>query len=117
MAQREIDWTTAEVRDGNLTVDVGGKAKKDWARRFRAVVGRLGRVGHEWGEISIAKETITVTEVEPGSENDLRHLLEATVQQVNADLDESPAPDEADGPDEKMTEAFRDFAPDRDSVL
>ena len=115
MAQREIDWTTAEVHDGNLTVDVDGKAKKDWARRFRAVVGRLDRAGHEWGEISIAKETITVTEVEPGSENDLRHLLEATVQQVNADLDESPAaaPAPDDGADEQMTEAFRDFAPDR----
>ena len=115
MARKEIDWSTAEVHEGTLTVNVDGKAKKDWVRRFGAVVGRLDRAGHAWGDISIAKETITVTEVEPGSENDLRHLLESTVQQVNADLDESPAaePAAADGADEQMAEAFRDFAPDR----
>jgi hypothetical protein len=116
MTDKEIDWSTAEVHDGTLTVEVDGKGKKDWTRRFRAIVGRLDRAGQTWGEISIAKRTITVKAVEPGSEDDLRHLLEATVQQVNADFDESHAPTAADGIDQKMTEAFREFAPDRDAV-
>jgi hypothetical protein len=113
MALKHINWATAEVHDGSLTVDLEGKAKKDWTRRFRAVVSRLDRAGHEWGEISIAKETITVADVERGAENELRHLLEATVQQVNADFDESPEPGAGNGADQEMTDAFREFAPDR----
>ena len=119
MAARAIDWSTAEVHDGTLAVKIDGKAKKDWVTRFRAVLGQLDRAGHDWGEISIVKGTITVEAVQPGSEDTLRHLLEATVQQVNADLEEPESGKdgaaEASAADREMAETFRGFAPDPDS--
>jgi hypothetical protein len=114
-----IDWSTAEVHDRTLEVKIDSKAKKAWTGRFRAVVGQLDRAGHDWGEISIAKGTISVQAVQPGSEDTLRHLLEATAQQVNADLeqpeDSADDEDQRSAADREMTEAFRAFAPDSDS--
>jgi hypothetical protein len=60
-----------------------------------------------------------VADVEPGSEDTLRHLLEATVQQVNADL-EARQPDEDAGAEEpsadrEMEDTFKGFARDSGS--
>jgi hypothetical protein len=105
----EIDWSTAEVRDGKLSVELTEKPSKEWRERLTGVVERLGRDG-----VAIKKERLVVEEVAPGTEGDVRHLLESAVLQVNADL----APDEPDEPadersdaDREMTDAFRAFAP------
>src|SRR4051794_4420723 len=103
---RQIDWRSAEVHDGDLTVDVdgdvprgGGKGEgQDGAlpvevegdvpggggRRRAAVVDRLDR--GTIAEVKFRKRTITVRDVTPGSEGTVRHLLDAAVLQVGADL-------------------------------
>jgi hypothetical protein len=117
-----VDWSTAEVKKSRLTVALEGDIPKGWRRSFETVVRLLG--AGEWGEIQIKRDEVRVSDVEPGSEDKLRHHLEAVVAQANADhepdededdaapdADESTpgAGDEDDGPDAEMTERFRSF--------
>jgi hypothetical protein len=60
----------------------------------------------DWGDIEVKKGTVRVTGVEPGSEEKLRHHLEAVVAQANAD---HVSDDEDEGPDAEMTRRFRSF--------
>jgi hypothetical protein len=122
MALVTVDWSTAEVKDQELTVPLDGDIPKGWRKSFEATVRLLG--GGEWGEIQVKRDRIRVSDVEPGSEEKLRHHLEAVVQQANADherdddeKDEAPdavqsesgAVDEDEGPDAEMTRRFRSF--------
>ena len=108
---RAIDWGSAEVHDGELTVRLSEDAPKRWRDRFEAVLARLG--GGEG--VKAGKAKLTVAGVAPGREEDVRHLLDSAVLQANADLGEGDAeassePDEADERDRSMTRAFRAFA-------
>ena len=110
-----IDWRSASVRDGRLTVPLTERAPSEWAESVEAVIGRLRRGGRGWGEIEVSKKRLSVDAVQPGTEADLHHFLESAVLQVNADRgdddeDEEKA-DEDGGSDEdrRMTEAFRAF--------
>lgn len=111
----EIDWRSASVKDGRLTVRLSERASKEWAASLEAVIGRLRRTGRGWGEIEVSKQKLRADSVEPGSEADLRHFLESAVLQVNADLgaDEQDDEDDDDGAgsdeDRRMTETFRAF--------
>jgi hypothetical protein len=116
--QAEIDWASASVRDGNLTVDLAGEATSDWTDRLEAVVDRLQRSGRGWGAIKVSRKKLQVAAVAPGSEADLRHFLDSVVLQVNADFAPSEDEgDEGDGPseaDSEMNAVFRSFADDGD---
>jgi hypothetical protein len=115
-----LDWSTAEVKNAKLTVALDGDIPKGWRRSFDTTV-RLLSAG-DWGEIQVKKSKVQVGDVEPGSEEKLRHHLESVVAQANADhepeesedeetpdADESEpgATDEDDGPDAEMTRRFR----------
>lgn len=87
---------------------------------MREVIERLGREGppRRWGAVKVTRGRITVAHVADGAEADLRHELESAVLQANADLgagaDAGAQPVGRDaGPsrDERMTAAFRGFAP------
>jgi hypothetical protein len=120
MPEAKLNWSTAEVEDRQLSVDLEGEVSKDWKRSFKTTLKLLG--GGDWGEVTLKKHSVRVGEVEPGAEEKLRHYLESVVAQANA----SQAPDEADDehtedadkdeardrddPDAKMTEQFRSFA-------
>ena len=112
-----IDWASAEVKDGELTVALCGEPNAAWAKRAQAVVERLQRPGSGWGATKVTKSRIRVQDVAAGAEDDLRHVLDGAVQQANADY---AAPEEADDAgdgersdaDGAMTEAFRSFADD-----
>jgi len=109
----EIEWGSASVDGARLTVALTGKPSKDWREAFERVFERLGSRGSGWGDIELAKRELQVDAVEPGAENDLRHLLESVVLQANASIGAEPGDDEAEersGPDEEMTERFRSFA-------
>jgi hypothetical protein len=116
--QASIDWASAEVAGGDLTVPLAGEANAEWAERVQAVVDRLDRPGSAWGATKITDAGVTVEAVSAGAEEDLRHLLDGAVQQDNADFapesqdDAGDEPSEADG---AMTEAFRSFAQDEPS--
>ncbi|HUA72964.1 MAG TPA: hypothetical protein VMA96_17845 [Solirubrobacteraceae bacterium] len=114
-----LDWSAAEVKNAKLTVPLDGDVPKGWKHSFEATAALLG--GGDWGEVRVRKSRVEVADVEPGSEEKLRHHLEAVIQQANADHekddsdDEAPDPDEAepgaeqedDGPDAEMTRRFR----------
>jgi hypothetical protein len=111
--QASIDWASAEVRGGDLTVALAGEANAKWAERVQAVVERLERPGSAWGATKVTKAKVTVEAVGAGAEEDLRHLLDSAVQQANADFapeEKDEDGDEASEADAAMTEAFRSFA-------
>jgi hypothetical protein len=120
MADRELDWARAEIDGGTLTVPLRGDAPKYWSRRPRVVLALLEHTGDGWGKITPRKTAIRVADVREGMEQDLRHLLEGALQQVNSDFtsdedDVSGAHDddpEAES-DRRMTDTFRTFATSR----
>jgi hypothetical protein len=114
--QASIDWASAVVKDGDLTVELAGEASADWAKRVQAVLERLERPGSAWGTTKVTKARVQVEAVAAGAEQDLRLLLDGAVQQANADF--APEDDDDGGGDERseadiaMTEAFRSFSDD-----
>lgn len=115
-----LQWSAADVRDGTLTVEIDGDRPKGWKATFQQTVRLLD--GGEWGEVSLKGATVRVTDVSEGSEDKLRHFLDAVVQQANATHvePEDDADDQDDGPedasegdgddaDARMTSRFRDF--------
>jgi hypothetical protein len=112
MTDVALNWTTAKVKDGKLTVDLEGDVASGWKRSFEGTARLLP--GGEWGKIQVKKQTVRVSDVTIGVEDKLRHHLESIVEQANAD-ERSPEPegdngDDRDTPDARMTEAFRSFA-------
>lgn len=119
MADVELNWATATVKDGKLAVDLDGKPSSAWKRSFETTAALLR--GGDWGAIELKKHAVRVSDVPPGGEEKLRHHLESLVEQANAAVraSESEAPErsddedgEPDSPDTRMTEAFRAFADD-----
>jgi hypothetical protein len=108
---REIDWTTATVDDGTLSVELTGDAPRGWQGRFRAVARLLGQARGHWGAVGISGSVITVKDVADGVESDLRFFLEGVVQQVNADLGlEAGADDDPEAEQEPSAEQRRQAA-------
>jgi len=116
-----IDWATAEVEAGALSVAVAGERPKHWRRHFVAVLELLDTGSGGWGRVRVRKDRVEVLDVHEGSEERLRHTLEGAVAQANADTDAradsgSPAADEEDIEDarerldRRMTDVFRGFA-------
>jgi hypothetical protein len=117
MADVELNWATATVKDGRLTVEVEGEIAPGWKQGFERTVTLLP--GGDWGEIQVKKQRVRVSGVTPGVEEKLRHHLESVVEQANADVrPPEPDGDERDGEEEgglrgldaEMTESFRSFA-------
>ncbi len=110
--QGSIEWATADVRGGKLTVEITGDPGAEWSRRLQDVVERLDRTGSPWGKVKATKALVRVESVGEGAEGDLRHLLEGAVLQVNADFaqDDEDEGGEQSEADRAMTEAFRGFA-------
>lgn len=122
MEQTQLDWSTAEVHDGTLTVTLGGKPPKEWVARFKRTVRLLNH--GSWEKVELKKGEIRMKPVTAGDEDRVRHFLEGAVLEANHAL----APDESDtdsedaaedhddaasrqaGPDTEMTERFRAFA-------
>jgi hypothetical protein len=114
----EIDWSSAEVHGGDVTVDLAGKVSKRCRERFEAVRSLLGESSGGWDDVKLVKRTIHVRGLRPEAEHELRHFLDSVVVQVNAAL---PAGDEqaeqASRPsdraaivDAEMTATLRSFA-------
>jgi hypothetical protein len=117
---RNIDWGTAEIEEGTLTVELTGSSSKAWKQRFESVLGLLETSHSHWGKVRITRKGIHVAEVGQGTETELRHFLESAVLQVNSELPQPEEPtqsakdeahvDEAGQVDRQMTAAFRAFA-------
>jgi len=114
-----IDWSSAEVDGGRLTVGLSGEASKAWREQLASVVRQLEH-GDRWGAIEARKARLRVEGVTAGTEDELRFFLESAVLQANADLEpedeedggeeaEDEDGDERSEPDSAMTDAFRAF--------
>jgi hypothetical protein len=124
-----LDWSSASVSGGELVVAIAGELPSGWKRDFEATVALLDHSGSL--SIQVKKQKLTVGGISSGEEERVRHLLESSVQQANADLldeDEDEdggendgehgddAPEESDSdtseddPDAEMTDRFRSFA-------
>ena len=53
--QASIDWASAEVEGGDLTVALTGEPNAEWAKRVQAIVERLERSGSAWGTVKVTK--------------------------------------------------------------
>jgi hypothetical protein len=113
MADVAIDWASADVTDGRLTVAYTETASKDWTERLQAVRERLAPRGSGWGSIEVEKK-LHIDAVQPGAEADLRHLLASAFLQANAGTDDDESTDDAptssrSESDQALTDAFRAF--------
>jgi hypothetical protein len=116
-----LDWSTAEVRDGQLTVALEGEQPKGWKHSFETVAHLLAH--GESSPVKLKKSEVRVEDLREGDEEKVRHLLESIVQQANADHrppeDEQADEDESDDevpvdlgesrPDREMADRFRSF--------
>lgn len=120
--RRNIDWSSADIEDGTLTVELIGASSKAWKQRFESILALLETPNTRWSEVRLNKRGIYVGEVQQGTESELRHFLESIALQVNSEL---PQPEEAQQDaeektrvdqeaqaDRQMTAAFRAFAED-----
>jgi hypothetical protein len=122
MAPPSLQWSSAEVSGGVLTVPIEGERPKGWKDKFAQVVTLLG--GGPGGEVSCKSGKVRITEVADGTEESLHHFLESVMQETNAafgapdepdqpgDADEGGESDDdsADDSDARLTETFRNFA-------
>jgi hypothetical protein len=115
MARVEIDWSTAEVRDGELTVALSEPPTSRWRKRFRTVLPRLERSGEAWGEVATKKDRIVVGDVDEGAEDEVRHFVESLVLEANA-IEAEQEQEQPEDADARMTAAFRTFAAERDEA-
>lgn len=108
---RAIDWGTAAVADGRLSVALTGEPSKVWGEHMEGVIRRLD--ARRADRIEVNKDRIQVSGVDAESAEELRHLLESAAAQTNADLVAPPAEkaekDDA-GADDGLSEVFRSFA-------
>jgi hypothetical protein len=122
-SEPQLNWATADVKDGKLTVSLDGKQPSGWEDIFEKTVRLLG--SRDWDGVKIKKQTVEVQRVAPGTEDKLRHYLESVVEQANAahrpDEDEKARErqeserSQESGPDAEMTERFRSFGEQTDS--
>ena len=115
---RHIDWASAQIEDGTLTVELTGKGSKAWKARFENVLALLDTPHTTWGETRLNKSTVKVAGVQQGGEPELRHFLESVVLQANSDTQPETPEDDVEGDDaggepdvdEQMTATFKTFA-------
>jgi hypothetical protein len=115
MSSVKLEWGSAEVKDARLTVGLEGDPPEGWKESFERTVRLLGN--GEWGTVALEGGSVRVSEIAPGSEDKLRHHLEAILAQANAAYEEHDSDgdghgDEPEGPDAEMTERFRAFGED-----
>src|SRR5207248_10217980 len=61
-----LDWSSAEVHDGQLEVGLRGELPKEWKDKFERTVGLLPR--GDWGKVTLKKARVRVNDVAAGSE-------------------------------------------------
>ena len=59
----------------------------------------------DWGEIQLKRDSVRVSDVEPGSEDKLRFHLESVVVQANADHEPEESEEEEEAPDADESES------------
>jgi hypothetical protein len=123
--QVRLDWTSAVVSDGRLTVGFSRKPPKKWRDVFERTLALLSQ--ERWQtNLNVRGGTVQVGPIAAGDEERVRQLLEGGVLEANTTLvseaelfegtgdDELAGPDaddeeEGGSPDEELTDRFRSF--------
>ena len=112
-----IEWASAEVKDGTLTVPVAGELPSGLRPAFAQTVRLLGA---RW-ETKLKKSgRVRVSGIVEGEEEPVHHLVQAALQQALAAVTGDPPPGDPDGrsgedepapndADARMTERFREL--------
>jgi hypothetical protein len=123
MSDVSLNWSSAQVTDGELTVELAGDRPRGWKKSFEKTVRLLG-AGGNWDKVRLKKGQVHLSGLTTGDEEKVRHFLDSVVTQANAAqrpsepdsdaTDRQPADER--NPDAEMTKRFRAFAEaDRDS--
>jgi hypothetical protein len=123
--QPKLDWSTAEVSDGELTIGLTAKPPKEWRDTFERTAALLG-AGNWEVTLRPKKGSVQIASVRPGEEERVRQFVEGVVLEANRALvseqelyEGQPADDDdeldSDAPsrDEELTGRFRAFAGER----
>jgi hypothetical protein len=110
MDEITLDWSTAEVNDGTVTVELSGKPAARWAKHFDRTVQLLHR--GNWSEVKLKNKQIRLGVVSAGTEDDVRHFLESLVLEANTTIEpeEQEAAGDGSKEDQAITERLRSFA-------
>jgi hypothetical protein len=117
MSDVKLNWSSAQVTDGKLTVELAGDRPRGWKKSFEKTVRLLG-AGGNWDEVRVKKGLVHLSRLTPGDEEKVRHFLDSIVTQANAahpssesdsEATDRQPPDES-GSDAEMTNRFRAFA-------
>jgi hypothetical protein len=122
-SQPKLDWSNAEVVDGQLTVALTEKPPKEWRGVFERTATRLS--AGKWDVTLHAKKaTVQVSSLQPGDEERVRQFIEGAVLEANSqtgagdkptERDDAATEDDADATsepsaDERLTDSFRGYA-------
>jgi hypothetical protein len=126
--QLQLDWSTAEVSDGELTVGLSAKPPKEWRAVFERTAALLS-AGNWEVTLKPKKGSVQIASVAPGDEERVRQFVEGAVLEANTTVaseqelyegqpadDGEPEPDSdtpEPSPDEELTGRFRKFAEER----
>ena len=80
-----LDWSTAEVSDGELTVALTAKPPKHWRDAFERTAALLG-AGNWDVSIRPKKGLVQIASVRPGDEERVRQFVEGAVLEANTTL-------------------------------
>jgi hypothetical protein len=79
----QLDWASAEMSSGRLTLSILGDISADWVQRFTGHL-QLDPSPDQWGQIEVTDEHVTVESVQPGAAENLHRALEHAVSQTNS---------------------------------
>lgn len=117
----KLDWSSAEVSDGKLTVRFSDKPPKKWRGSFDRTMALLSH-GNWKTALNSKKASVEIASVHLGDEERVRRLLEGAVLEANVTLvgddalfDDGHVSDDDDletemSADEEITARFRAFA-------
>jgi hypothetical protein len=115
----KLDWSSAEVSDGKLTVGFSAKPPKKWRDSFDRTMALLGH-GNWKTALNSRKASVEIASVQLGDEERVRRLLEGAVLEANVTLvgedalfNDGYVDDDVEtepSADEEITARFRAFA-------
>jgi hypothetical protein len=120
----KLEWSTAEVSDGTLTVGLSAKPPKEWRGTFERTATLLSAGSWEV-KLHAKKATVEIEPVRADDADRVRQFVEGALLEANAKLpagEESGEEDDAEGQqhdadaapepsaDEQLTARFRGFA-------
>jgi len=116
----QLDWSSAQVTDGTLVVDLSTRPPKKWREAFERATALLSH-GNWSTRLNKRNAAVRLDPVELGEEERVRQFLEGALLEANRTIlaevelfdesgDDGQGEDSEASPDEELTQRFRAFA-------